>query len=394
LAEYGENLKGLDVDSLFTDIKNLMVDNNENWPADFGNYGPLFVRLAWHCSGTYRKDGKGGCTGADQRFEPVRSWDDNTNLDKARALLAPIKSKYGAALSWGDLIIAAGTAAMREMGTPLPQLCFGRVDDVDGANALDLGPSAQQEEDAPCAVQGQCQPPLGSTTVGLIYLNPEGPVIEAGGLPVPDPVLSAADIRDAFGRMENDDRATVALIGGGHAFGKSHGACALPDAQGIPPNQAYAQNHAMAWQGTCGTGNMMGKGNNTFTAGFEGVWTTKPTLWDNEFFSLMLDRQWEVFVGPGGHHQWRIANATEDEEGLMRLTSDVALINDEAYLEIVQEFASNISALEDAFADAWFNLTHRGGVWSANSKCDIGTIPQWILDQNSNRMLDTDVVAV
>jgi len=399
---YAKALTHLDINALTDDIKKAMYDSHPVWPADFqgfegaedGNYGPQFIRLAWHCSGSYRlSDGKGGCTGGKHRFEPERSWDDNTNLDKTRALLAPIKAKYGDALSWGDLIIAAGTTALREMGTPIQQLCLGRQDESDGTNSLDLGKNGQPKSAVPaCEVQGMCKDPVGASTVGLIYVNPEGPVVEAGGSPVPDPALSAVDIRDVFSRMGQDDRATVALIGGGHAFGKCHGACDTPQAQGLSPFEAYAQNLDMAYEGKCGEGEMKGVGYNTFTAGFEGPWTTQPTQWTNEFFTSLLDREWEKFIGPGGHYQWRIKNATGAESGLMRLTSDIALISDDKYKALVEEFASDIGALAEAFDSAWFMLTHRGGTWSPHSRCDVGEMPAWIMDAPNNRMLDSDVV--
>jgi len=399
-------LKTLNVESLKADIEDLLVRSggNRHWPADWqgfedhpkGHYGPMFIRLAWHCSGSYRiSDGKGGCTGGNQRFEPVRSWDDNTNLDKARALLAPIKAKYGDALSWGDLIIATGSTALQQMGTPVKQFCFGREDDTDGTNSRDLGTDGHPESAVPaCEVQGQCESPLGSTTVGLIYLNPEGPIVEPGGSPVPDPALSAKDIRDAFARMDADDRATVALIGGGHAFGKCHGACADDNAQGLRPSEAFAKNDQFAWKGTCGEGTMQGKGPNVFTSGFEGPWTTNPTTWDNQFFTDLLDHEWEKFIGPGGHWQWRIKNATAAESSYMRLTSDLALLHDDKYLEIVKEFAADTDALGAAFDKAWFKLTHSGGMWSPESKCDTGSMPAWVMEQNNNRMLDSDTVAV
>lgn len=391
---YASALRELDVYSLTADIKKLLAQESDpNWPADGGNYGPLMIRLAWHCSGSYRStDGKGGCSGGRHRFEPERSWDDNGNLDKARALLAPIKAAYGDALSWGDLIIAAGTTSLRVMGTPIEQFCLGRIDDPDGTNSLELGPSDEQRTTAPCEVDGQCERPLGSTTVGLIYLNPEGPVVEPGGSPVPDPRLSAKDIRDAFSRMDHDDRSTVALIGGGHAFGKCHGAC--PGGPGLRPSEAYAQGQPTAWQGECGEGDMKGKGANTFTSGFEGDFTTQPTQWDNEFFTLLLDRQWEKFVGPGGHWQWRIKNATDAESGLLRLTSDVALLHDPSYLRIVREFASDMGAFDKEFNKAWFRLTHSGGRWSPEIKCDTGAPPKWVFEQQLDRMLETDAVLV
>jgi len=337
-------------------------------------------------------DGAGGCTGGRQRFEPERSWDDNTNLDKARALLAPIKIKHGDGLSWGDLIIAAGSVALREMGTPIRQICFGRVDEPDGTNSFPLGIGGQPASSTPpCEVQGMCEAPLGAGTVGLIYVNPEGPVVEAGGSPVPDPALAAGNIRDVFGRMGQDDRETVALIGGGHSVGKSHGACNIPHASGLSPFEAYEQGQMFAWDGGCGQGTgLRGKGDFVVTSGIEGAWTTRPTYWDNEFFTNLVDREWELFTGPGGKHQWRIVNADAAEADLMRMTTDIALISDDSYRAIVEEFARDQQAFDDAFDDAWFKLTHRGGMWSPDTFCDVGSVPSWVTAGGNNRMLDSD----
>mmetsp|Transcript_79480 Transcript_79480/g.178047 ORF Transcript_79480/g.178047 Transcript_79480/m.178047 type:complete len:498 (+) Transcript_79480:51-1544(+) len=372
--DYAAALKDLDMDAVKADMTKLLTDSKDCWPADFGHYGPFFVRLAWHCSGSFRAtDGKGGCGGGRQRFEPERSWPDNTNLDKARALLSPLKTKYGDALSWGDLFILAGTTALRDMGTPIKKMCFGRVDDADGSKSMALGPSSQQEKDAPCDINGKCKAPLGATTVGLVYVNPEGPVTEKGGKPQPDPVLSAGDIRDSFGRMGHDPRRTVALIGA-HAFGKVHGACSAEDGAGLLPKDAFAAGK-LPWQGKCGTG----KGPDAVTAGFEGVWTTEPLKFDNEFFKVLLDHKdyWEKYVGPGGHYQWRIKDgkATDPKyTKLVRLTSDVALLHDEQYLKIVTEFANDLDAFGDTFDKAWYNLTtyFGSGTWSAEAKCDDG----------------------
>jgi len=367
-AEYNTLLKTLDLEAVKADIVALLQSSKECWPADFDNYGPFFIRLAWHCSGSYRKtDGKGGCAGGRQRFSPEGSWDDNTNLDKARALLAPIKAKYGAGLSWGDLFTLAGTTALRNMGAPIKQFCAGRIDSPDGSDSLDLGPSPEQEKDAPCAINGKCQKPLGTTTIGLIYLNPEGPVAknEKTGAwePVPDPKLSAKDVRDSFERMDHDDRDTVALIGGGHAFGKTHGACPLG------PGSFNASSPDGPWPGDCGTG----MGADTFTSGFEGPWTTQPTQWDNEFFRVLVDNEWEKIKGPGNHWQWQVADRSSPYAGVMRLTSDVALMHDDKFAKISQDFANDQNQLDVAFAQAWDKLINSGGIWSREKKCHVSS---------------------
>jgi len=340
------------------DMDAVLTDNKECWPADLGNYGPFMVRLAWHCSGTYRNsDGKGGCGGGRLRFEPERSWPDNTNLDKARALIYPLKEKYGDALSWGDLFVLAGQRALILSGAPLTRMCYGRIDEADGLESAIL--------DEPCDNQGQCGEPHGATTVGLIYVNPEGP----NG--VPDRAGSVADIRRTFGTMGHSDRATVALVGGGHTIGKSHGAC--ESGAGKSPKEAFAANEVI-WEGGCGTG----KGADTTTSGFEGVWTTNPLTWDNEFFVESLPaagNNWAVHKGPGGKHQWKPEG--HPGKNIFRLTADLALLEDADYLAIVEEFAANATAFNVAFDEAWFKLTttNVGGEWSAEAKCDDGTTP-------------------
>eukprot|EP00090_Calanus_glacialis_P001534 TRINITY_DN11107_c0_g1_i1.p1 TRINITY_DN11107_c0_g1~~TRINITY_DN11107_c0_g1_i1.p1 ORF type:complete len:707 (-),score=154.91 TRINITY_DN11107_c0_g1_i1:62-2182(-) len=351
-----EAMANVNYKEVMEDLKVLMTDSKEFWPADYGHYGPLFVRLAWHNAGSYRSsDGRGGVDGARQRFEPERSWADNTNLDKARALLWPIKEKYGQGLSWGDLIVLSGNAAIESMGGPVFGFCGGRIDAADGSESVKLGPTLEQEILMPCEVNGECEEPLGADTIGLIYVNPEGHMGNA------DPAESANDIRDVFGRMNMNDYETVALIGGGHAFGKTHGAC--PDGPGPSPEE----DPANSWPGLCGTG----KGEDTYTSGFELPFTSRPTYWDNEYFQNLVNYKWQVHTGPGNHKQWEpvvadgmpphaiSADGTHNQTiGL--LTSDVALMwEDEAYKSLVMEFAENMEAFDRAFELAWYKLTTR-----------------------------------
>mmetsp|Transcript_16229 Transcript_16229/g.31816 ORF Transcript_16229/g.31816 Transcript_16229/m.31816 type:complete len:749 (+) Transcript_16229:40-2286(+) len=358
--QFVEAFHALNVDDVKEDLKLLFKTSQPWWPADYGHYGPFFIRLAWHCSGSYRvSDGRGGCSGGRQRFDPERSWDDNTNLDKARKLLVPIKEKYGLGLSWGDLFILAGTTAIEDMGGPVLGFCGGRVDDPDGSQSLELGPTEEQEQLAPCKTNGECKMPLGSTTVGLIYLNPEGPM----GSPEPD--KSCVEIKDTFGRMAMNDTETVALIGGGHSFGKTHGAC--PTGPGPRPS-ADPEN---PWPGTCTT-NMenlpdgKGIGANSFTSGFEGPWTMTPTSWDNSYFTELLNNNWTKAKGPGGHWQWgttgRVAPDVHNNktQPIMMLTTDVSLINEACnYKKIVEDFAKNPADFNNSFAHAWYKLTTR-----------------------------------
>ncbi|CAN0364389.1 unnamed protein product, partial [Pylaiella littoralis] len=340
-----------------SDIEALLTDSQEFWPADFGNYGPFFVRLAWHCAGSYRSsDGRGGCTGARIRFFPEHSWDDNTNLDKALDLLQPIKLKYGEAISWADLIILTGTVSITSMGGPSIGFCAGRLDDRDGFASLELGPTEEQQEAvADCPVDGACEFPLGTTTVGLIYVNPQGP------MGVPDPAGSAAQIRDVFERMGMNDTESVALIGGGHAFGKVHGACPT----GAGPNPMESPEDP--WPGTCGDPGSadFGRGDNTFTSGFEGAWTEEPTVWNNQYFIDLLEYDWETTQSPGNATQWiptLFANSTETEADIpdiIMLTSDIAFLRDDKYYAIVQEFAASQEALDIAFSHAWYKLVTR-----------------------------------
>eukprot|EP01127_Copromyxa_protea_P001346 TRINITY_DN11363_c0_g1_i1.p1 TRINITY_DN11363_c0_g1~~TRINITY_DN11363_c0_g1_i1.p1 ORF type:complete len:685 (-),score=163.62 TRINITY_DN11363_c0_g1_i1:27-2042(-) len=342
LKEYEDALKALDWNAVKEDIKAMLTNSQSFWPADYGNYGPFMIRQAWHCSGSYRSyDGRGGCDGGRQRFDPERSWDDNTNLDKAKTLLWPIKEKYGLGLSWGDLIILTGTTAIESMGGPVLGFCGGRIDDLSGEESELLGPTPIQNATYPCPVNGECDVPLGSTTIGLIYVNPEGPM----GNPIPE--KSAGEVRDTFSRMNMDDKETVALIGGGHAFGKTHGACPLG------PGPSPKEDPSNPWPGKCGSG----KGKDTFTSGFEGPWTTKPTTWSNLYFQELAKNTWSVEVGPGGHHQWKTASVP----GIMMLTTDISLTRDPtgSYQKYVKLFAQDLAELEDTFSHAWYKLVSR-----------------------------------
>ena len=375
-SDYASAAATLDWSSVKADVIKLMHTSDSRWPSDYGNYGPLFVRLAWHTSGSYRQsDGRGGVSGGRQRFEPERSWADNTNLDKARSLLQPIKLKHGIGLSYGDLFAFAGTVAVETMGGPILGFCAGRVDAEDGIESAALGPSAEQMKNFPCgennAINGTCTKPLGANTVGLIYLNPEGP------LGIPDPDRTPATIRDTFSRMAMNDTETVALIGGGHAFGKTHGAC--PSGPGPSPKE----DPLHPWPGTC-TGNptvtgqkipsARGIGANAFTSGFDGPWTTTPTEWNNEYFKNLVNYEWEKYQGPSGHWQWRVAHGaptpkTDGPQGgtqhIMMMTSDVSLVHDSKYNATVQAWADDTTRptgqelFDHSWKHAWYKLTTR-----------------------------------
>jgi len=341
----GDKIQHANFEYVKEDLKILMKKSEDFWPADFGNYGPLFIRLAWHSAGSYRtSDGQGGSNGGRIRFDPESSWPDNSNLDKALHLLWPIKKKYGRTLSWGDLIILAGNAAIESMGGPILGFCGGRVDARNGDDSIILGPSTQQETLLPCEVNGKCKSPLGSTTVGLIYVNPEGP------MGVPDPKASAAEIREVFTRMGMNDTETVALIGGGHTIGKCHGMCA------DGPGSLH-----------CKSGRK-GKGKETFTSGFELTWTSKPTSWDTEYFHNVHNLDWQLHKGPGDLHQWepRVTSGTPPRaptafgnatETIGLLTSDYALKVDTSYRAMLKLFKDDLDTFNHAFKHAWYKLT-------------------------------------
>ncbi len=358
--DYAEEFKKLDLDAVVKDLTTLMTDSKEWWPADYGHYGPFFIRMAWHSAGTYRiQDGRGGGGAGMQRFAPINSWPDNGNLDKARRLLWPIKQKYGNKISWADLMILAGNVALESMGFKTFGFAGGRADVYEpdetywGSETTWLGDERYKGE-------RQLDNPLAAVQMGLIYVNPEGP---NGN---PDPVASAHDIRETFARMAMNDEETVALVGGGHAFGKAHGAGDPNKYVGPEPEAAPIEAMGFGWI------NKMGEGHGvaTITSGIEGAWTTKPTTWDNEYFKILMDNEWELVKSPAGANQWvpkggAMAGTVPDahdksvRHAPMMTTADLGLKFDPAYAKISKRFAEDPKALEDAFARAWFKLTHR-----------------------------------
>ena len=357
--DYTEAVKTLDVDGLKKDVEEVMTTSQDWWPADYGHYGPLFIRMAWHAAGTYRiTDGRGGGGSGYQRFAPLNSWPDNGNLDKARRLLWPVKQKYGRKLSWADLILFAGNCAMESMGFKTFGFAFGRPD-VWEADDTDWGAEGTWLGDERHSANGELQGPLGADHMGLIYVNPEGP----GGNP--DPVAAATYIRQTFGRMAMNDEETVALIAGGHTFGKAHGA-APDDGVGPEPEGAGIEEQGLGWQNSYGTG----KGGDTVTSGLEGAWTTDPVKWDNNFFENLHNYEWELTKSPAGKSQYAPKNVSAvatvpdahdpaKKHAPMMLTTDLSLRMDPIYAPIAKRFLENQAEFEDAFAKAWFKLLHR-----------------------------------
>jgi len=358
--DYAKEFKSLDLNAVIKDLHALMTDSQDWWPADYGHYGPLFIRMAWHSAGTYRiGDGRGGAGAGQQRFAPLNSWPDNANLDKARRLLWPIKQKYGRKISWGDLMILAGNVALESMGFKTFGFGGGRVDTWEPEQEIYWGPEGKWLADERYTGDRDLQHPLGAVQMGLIYVNPEGP---NGN---PDPVAAARDIRETFARMAMDDEETVALIAGGHSFGKTHGA---GDASlvGPEPEGASIEDQGLGWKSKFGTG----KGGDAITSGIEVIWTTTPTRWSNNFFENLFGYEWELTKSPAGAHQWKPKDGAG--AGLMpdahdrskrhapaMLTTDLALRVDPAYEKISRRFYENPDQFADAFARAWFKLTHR-----------------------------------
>ena len=357
--DYAEAVKTLDVDALKQDVEEVMTTSQDWWPADYGHYGPLFIRMTWHAAGTYRiSDGRGGGGSGHQRFAPLNSWPDNGNLDKSRRLLWPVKKKYGRNLSWADLIIFAGNCALESMGFRTFGFAFGRPD-VWEADETDWGSEETWLDDQRHDADGELQGPLGADHMGLIYVNPEGP---NGN---PDPALAAKFIRQTFKRMAMNDEETVALIAGGHTFGKAHGA-APDDTVGPEPEGAGIDEQGLGWKNSHGCG----KGGDTITSGLEGAWTTDPVKWDNNFMENLHGHEWELTKSPAGKSQYAPKNASEvatvpdahcpsKKHAPMMLTTDLSLRVDPEYAPISKRFLENPADLEDAFARAWFKLIHR-----------------------------------
>ncbi len=357
---YAEAFAKLDLDAVKSDIYALMTESQDWWPADYGHYGPLFIRMAWHSAGTYRiYDGRGGAGSGTQRFAPLNSWPDNGNLDKARLLLWPIKQKYGRSLSWADLMILAGNCALESMGFKTAGFGGGRDDVWEPEQDIDWGPEAEWLGDQRYSGDRELADPLGAVQMGLIYVNPQGPNGD------PDPVASGRDIRETFARMAMNDEETVALVAGGHAFGKAHGAG--PDSHvGREPEGADIAAQGQGWLSTFGSG----KGNETITSGIEGAWTETPTQWDNNYLKNLFEYEWELTESPAGAKQWTPKNP--EAQGIvpdaqdpnkrhapMMTTADLALRFDPIYGPISRRFYENPDQLEKAFAEAWLKLTHR-----------------------------------
>ncbi|HGU2508663.1 TPA: catalase/peroxidase KatP, partial [Escherichia coli] len=355
--DYATRFQQLDMEALKKDIKDLLTTSQDWWPADYGHYGPFFIRMAWHGAGTYRTyDGRGGASGGQQRFEPLNSWPDNVNLDKARRLLWPVKKKYGSSISWGDLMVLTGNVALESMGFKTLGFAGGREDDWE-SDLVYWGPDNKPLADNRDK-NGKLQKPLAATQMGLIYVNPEGP----GGKP--DPLASAKDIREAFSRMAMDDEETVALIAGGHTFGKAHGAASPEKCIGAGPDGAPVEEQGLGWKNKCGTGN----GKYTITSGLEGAWSTSPTQFTMQYLKNLYKYEWELHKSPAGAYQWKpkkAANIVQDAHDpsvlhpLMMFTTDIALKVDPEYKKITTRFLNDPKAFEQAFARAWFKLTHR-----------------------------------
>ena len=359
--DYREEFKKLDYKALKKDLNDLMTDSQDWWPADYGHYGPFFIRMTWHAAGTYRtSDGRGGGGTGDQRFAPLNSWPDNGNLDKARRLLWPVKQKYGNKISWADLFILTGNVAIESMGGKTFGFSGGRPDIWSPPEDIYWGKENEWLENKRYTGDRELEMPLGAVQMGLIYVNPQGP---DGN---PDPLASAKDIRETFARMAMNDEETVALTAGGHTFGKAHGASDPDVYVGPEPEGAAIEEMGLGWKNTYASG----KGRDTITSGIEGAWTANPTKWDNGYFDLLLGYEWELVKSPAGAHQWHAINPKQEDlapdvqdESIkvptMMTTADMAMREDPAYKVISKRFHENPDQFQDAFARAWFKLLHR-----------------------------------
>ena len=358
---YAEAFNTLDLDAVKQDIEKVMTTSQEWWPADYGHYGPLFIRMAWHSAGTYRiGDGRGGAASGTLRFAPLNSWPDNASLDKAVRLLWPIKQKYGRNISWADLIILTGNCALESMGLKTFGFAGGREDVWEPEEDIYWGSETTWLGDERYTGDRELENPLGAVQMGLIYVNPQGPNA------TPDPVAAAIDIKETFRRMAMNDEETVALIAGGHTFGKTHGAADADQYVGPEPEGAPIEEQGLGWKNTYGSG----KGVHTITSGLEGAWTATPTKWDNSFFENLFNYDWELIKGPGGAWQWTPkdesaqgtvpdAHDTSKKHAPMMLTTDLSLKADPDYEKISRRFYENPDEFADAFAKAWYKLTHR-----------------------------------
>ena len=359
--DYREEFKKLDYQALKKDLNDLMTDTKDWWPADYGHYGPFFIRMTWHAAGTYRtSDGRGGGGTGDQRFAPLNSWPDNGNLDKARRLLWPIKQKYGNKISWADLFILTGNVAIESMGGKTFGFSGGRADIWSPPEDIYWGKENEWLENKRYSGDRELEMPLGAVQMGLIYVNPQGP---DGN---PDPLASARDIRETFARMAMNDEETVALTAGGHTFGKAHGASDPDKYVGAEPEGAPIEQMGLGWQNSYGSG----VGRDTITSGIEGAWTANPTKWDNGYFDLLFGYEWELVKSPAGAHQWHPINpkdedlAPDAQDGSIKVTTmmttaDMAMREDPSYKVISKRFHENPDQFQDAFARAWFKLLHR-----------------------------------
>jgi len=359
--DYAEAFKSLDLDAVKADLHALMTDSQDWWPADYGHYGPFFIRMAWHSAGTYRvTDGRGGASSGTLRFAPLNSWPDNGNLDKARRLLWPIKQKYGRKLSWADLMVLTGNVALESMGFQTFGFAGGREDVWEPEGDIYWGPETEWLGDQRYSGERELENPLGAVQMGLIYVNPEGPNGK------PDPLASAYDIRDTFARMAMNDEETVALVAGGHTFGKAHGAGDPDKYVGAEPEGSPIEQMGLGWKNTFESG----KGVHTITSGLEGAWTATPITWDNSYFDTLFGHEWELNHSPAGAQQWRPVNGEAGDSvpdahdpslrhAPMMSTADMALRMDPAYEKISRRFHENPDQFADAFARAWYKLTHR-----------------------------------